>query len=140
MNATTAIGSHDGDAIRTVVELELPWSPGLTVNHAYRSNGRGGRILTDEARAWRDGAVLMVRAASHALEWHAGENVEVALRLYVPNGESRPDADNLCKVVLDAVERGLGINDKWFDVSSRVRVDVRPRLELRLAIAEDEVP
>ncbi len=47
---------HEEDELCIIVPMLPP-----TVNHCYRPNGRGGRILTDEAQTFRQVVALEIR-------------------------------------------------------------------------------
>lgn len=89
--------------------------PGLppTVNHQYAGRWQGGRRLTPEAAAWRDGATLAIRASMAP----AGRLLRttpwaVALHLEAPDCY-RWDLDNRCKSALDALAAALGLDDRY---------------------------
>jgi len=97
------VAEHVTDRLRIV----LPWPP--TVNHSTVGNGRGGRALTLEHRAFRNEVSLRTLAAGSP-GFSIDARLGVAITLVPPNNR-RYDIDNRVKAVLDALQRALVIPD-----------------------------
>jgi Holliday junction resolvase RusA-like endonuclease len=82
----------------------LPWP--VSVNHLYVRR-KGGQVrLSDQAQAWRDEAILRVRASG---ERPPAGPLLVSVELW--GLERRYDADNFLKITLDAVFAAFGRDD-----------------------------
>jgi crossover junction endodeoxyribonuclease RusA len=126
-------GGVDGDTTVTapilvmpsglVVDLPLP----PTTNNAYANAPGRGRVLTSEARAWKQGAVIIARSAS---KFGPAVTPPLALHLFVYFADNRRDLDGAIKLAQDAVCEALGINDRHVHEVHAIRaVDrARPRL------------
>lgn len=103
------------------LRIVLPWPP--TVNHSTTGNGRGGRVLTDEHRAFRaEVALRVVSAGSPRFSPDVRLSVEITL---VPPDKRRVDIDNRVKATLDALQRALVIaDDSQVDDLRVIRGDV----------------
>lgn len=89
------------------LRIVLPWPP--TVNHSTAPNGRGGKVLTREHKAFRaEVALRAVAAGSPAFSEVARLAVDITL---MPPDGRRFDVDNRCKAILDALQRALVIPD-----------------------------
>ena len=73
-----------------------------------------GRHLRREAREWRDGLALHIRAYLQEREDQPEAPLTIGIFGYFKDGRSRPDFDNLHKLIGDAVQAATGINDKHF--------------------------
>jgi hypothetical protein len=103
-------------------EIEFPYIGSvLSLHNAYTR----GRFLRGEAREWRDTLALHIRAYLNGREDQPEPPLIVGIFGYFKDGRSRPDFDNLHKLVGDAIQAGTrteanpkGINDKhylWHD-------------------------
>jgi Holliday junction resolvase RusA-like endonuclease len=82
----------------------------------YRPNGRGGRILTDEAMSFRERAGWEAKAAVTDQGWHYPPGARLALTMRLTFGSRRKaDLDNRCKAALDAIAPVLGFDDSVID-------------------------
>lgn len=118
---------------RLHLKLDIPPS----VNHCYVNNYHRGRsrMLSPEAKAWKEYAALVAKAEARLQHWQTpepSEKVVVAIYAYWPDNRIR-DMHNSHKLLMDALEDG-GIyhNDKYalardmdFSVDRK-----EPRLEL----------
>lgn len=115
----------------TVIVPVLP----PTVNHMYAPNGRGGRILTEQAQAFRALAGYEARATAGLTGWRVPAG-PLALTILLTFGDRRrADIDNRAKAALDALALALGFDDARVDeiVIRRVGVDKgRPLCEMIL--------
>lgn len=88
-----------------IARLSIPWPP--TVNHSTMPNGKGGRILTPEHRAFR----IQV---GHIVALQKIPRVSGRLRvdiLLMPPDKRKFDVDNRAKAVLDALQHAGVIED-----------------------------
>lgn len=98
-------------------EIEWPYiGPILSLHNAYTR----GKFLRKEAREWRDALALHIRAYLVERECPSVPEPPLTIMIfgYFRDGRSRPDFDNLHKLVGDAVQAATGINDKhylWHD-------------------------
>lgn len=118
---------------RLHLRLDIPPS----VNHCYVNKYHRGRsrMLSPEAKAWKEYAALVAKAEARLQHWQTpepSEKVVVAIYAYWPDNRIR-DMHNSHKLLMDALEDG-GIyhNDKYalardmdFSVDRK-----EPRLEL----------
>ncbi|MCL6567363.1 MAG: RusA family crossover junction endodeoxyribonuclease [Meiothermus silvanus] len=82
--------------------LCLPWPP-ASGNHQYGRRTRGV-YLRREVTAWRDEVAWLARG------WRAEPPVELRIRLFPPDRRRR-DADNVLKLLLDALVQGGVLSD-----------------------------
>jgi Holliday junction resolvase RusA-like endonuclease len=97
----------------------------MSVNHIYINtirvarNGRRyqARKLSDEAQAYFDGAVYLIKAAKPS-RWSPEGLVRVIFDLYLARDI---DCDNAMKLVSDALEAATGVNDSRFLHCTRMK-------------------
>lgn len=98
-------------AARDHVRLMLPMPP--TVNHSSRSDGRGGRVLTEAHRAFREAVQQAVAGAGSPRMGSGRLRVVMA---FMPPDKRRRDLDNLQKAVSDALQlAGVFDDDSQID-------------------------
>lgn len=104
--------------------LTLPFPPSA---NRYWRHGRGRVYKTDEARRYQEAAAWCAKLAGATI--HDGA-VGLELRFYRP--ERRGDLDNRVKILLDALEGVLYVNDKQIRELHAYLADsrVRPRAEV----------
>lgn len=92
------------------VRLVIPMPP--TVNHSTRPTARGGRILTDEHKAFREQvASIVARHGSPRIEGRLAVDLSI-----VPADKRRFDIDNRAKAVLDSLQlAGVFADDSQID-------------------------
>lgn len=101
-----------------------------TVNHMYRSNGRGGKVLTDQAQAFRKLVACEARTTARLTGWHLPAGA-LRLELLLTFGDSRRcDVDNRAKAALDALALALGFDDARVDEILIRRVGIDPKRPL----------
>ena len=83
-----------------------------SVNHAYITTRRGARILTADAAAFRNAAILVVRTAARQQGFIVPPKKSLALTLYFFFARNNRDGDNAVKILQDAIAEALGFNDK----------------------------
>jgi Holliday junction resolvase RusA-like endonuclease len=114
----------------------------LSVNHIYKTvyrydhGGRRykGRALTEEAQAYFDGAVYLIRAARPPA-WAPAGQVRVVFDLYLHRSV---DSDNAMKLVSDAIEAATGINDSRFLHCTRSKTTRLPLSQARIEVEIDD--
>lgn len=110
----------------------------------YYKNGKKRKrvmnVLTDRAQAWMEYAGDAALTAMEECEWEClDEKVIVEMRVYWPDLRRR-DAHNLTKLLCDALEGTVCMDDKWMLVrimdfqldreNPRVEVLAYPRLSV----------
>lgn len=103
------------------VRLVLPMPP--TVNHSTGPDGRGGRFLTPEHKAFRNEVALRVVAAGSP---RFSDDARLALDItLVPADRRKWDLDNRIKSLQDALQvSGVYADDSQIDELRIVRHDV----------------
>lgn len=89
----------------------------ISVNHCYRPNGRGGRVLEPEAKRWRDALATALTYAflAHGVRIAAFEEpVTVGIDARYLDEKHGTDPDNLRKLTNDAVKDCLGVDDRRY--------------------------
>ncbi len=95
---------------REAIKIEYPGSC-ISVNH-YLSKGRGGRVFVKpEAKAWQKEFQWLLKHL-HLENWKLP--LEIKCDGYFKDARSACDLSNLSKVILDAIEELIGVNDKYF--------------------------
>ena len=96
---------------RVPINISLPLPP--TVNNMY-ANARGkGRVLTPEARKWKDDAILLTRNAMQRDGLKPPcrkDGFALEIKAFFPN--NRRDLSNVLKITEDAVCTAIGIDDR----------------------------
>lgn len=116
-----------------IVQIDLPFPPGLNNLFFNIPSQRGGRGITDDYKQWRriSGLELMRQRPGCVYG-----QVEVTLTFREPTHKRRIDLDGLCKAVLDlAVEHQVIEGDDrryvrkitlaWCDSAQGARVEIR---------------
>jgi Holliday junction resolvase RusA-like endonuclease len=115
-----------------------------TVNHLYdvawkydRTGRRyKGKVKNKAAQKYHDDAVLVLRSAKPS-RWEAEGQVRIYYHLYL----CRPiDADNILKVVNDAIATAVGINDSRFLPCVQSKVTGLPLREARIEVEIEALP
>lgn len=105
----------------TVIIPTLP----PTVNHLYKSIGRGAKALTDEAKAFRQEVSAEARTTARMTGWRLPDG-PLEFHLYITYGTNRrTDVDNRIKSAIDSLAIALGFDDARIDriVAERVGID-----------------
>ena len=105
----------------TIIVPTLP----TTVNHLYKSIGRGAKALTDEALTFRQEVYLEARTTARMTGWKLPDG-PLEFHLYLTYGSNRrTDVDNRIKSAIDSVALALGFDDARIDriVAERVGYD-----------------
>ena len=119
----------------TALTIIIPALP-PSVNHMYTPNGRGGKVLSQEARAFREQVILEARSTANAQGWRVPTGgLQFGVKLTFPN-KKISDIDNRIKAAIDAVALAFGFNDTRIEriIVERVGVEPgRPLCELLIA-------
>lgn len=101
----------------------LPWP--ASVNALYRSVG--GRVrVSAAARSWKAQAMALLNSSRcTGVSWPLVGRLGVVIEAWPPNQRAR-DLDNLIKVVLDAGNQLLWLDDSQIDDIRIVRMGVDP--------------
>jgi len=120
-----------------IAEIEIPWESSLLVNQAYvNGDMKLGHTKQCQKAMW-DIVVLMRPAVGYGWEWNR-ERIQVVITAYRPS--VRVDAQNLIKVVSDAVEEAIRVNDREFDVAAIGKLDTKnPRIRITLTQEDKDV-
>lgn len=85
-------------------EIDLPFPP--SVNHMYRHGYSGKRLLTKEAKTFREKVIVLVLN-----KWNREKaplpivgDIAVYIMARFPHGDRKRDIDNLLKATLDALQ------------------------------------
>lgn len=121
--------------------------PGVppSVNHTL---GRGGHRVYKHAdvRRWASDVEVLVREScalrpdvhrvlqSRPRRPEAlGQTIRITMTWYRPDRRKR-DSANIIKVLEDGIARGLGVDDRWFEWTTRRAYDTQnPRVELSIS-------
>ena len=94
--------------------VSLPMPP--TVNNMYRNVPGKGRVLTQEARKWKDDAILLIRGSLQACNYPGSKGFgpwrALTVTAFFATAAKR-DLSNVLKVVEDAVCKALGVDDRY---------------------------
>lgn len=101
-----------------------------SVNHAYIR----GRYLRPASRRWRDNLALYLKAGINIKRITFTPPLKIWLYGYFKDKRSRPDLDNLCKLVGDAIQAATGINDREFlwELEGSQMGHKRPLIRIRI--------
>lgn len=113
------------------ISFDLPWPPSA---NRYWRNFRGRMVISKEARDYR---TKVGYQKSHLPQVKAGARLVVDMLAYPPDRRKR-DVDNLIKITLDALEKGLGFNDCQVDKLSIERKEVVQNGLMNVTIREIE--
>lgn len=106
-----------------------------TVNHMYAPNGRGGRVLTADAKAFRDQAGREAQTTAQYTGWQLPAGPLAITILLTFGDRRRTDIDNRAKAAIDALALALGFDDSRIDEILIRRIGVergRPLCEMVL--------
>lgn len=109
--------------------FDLPWPPSA---NRYWRNFRGRMVISKEAREYR---TRIGYQKSQLPQVKSGARLEINMLAYPPDRRKR-DIDNLIKITLDALEKGLGFNDCQVDKLSIERKEVVENGLMNLKIRE----
>lgn len=103
----------------------MPYIPQASVNHMYGltvTRGKPKKFLKPEARNWKQALADKVAAwkRQHGVSVHPGSLVRVNLTTRFPKRGGRgkghkADACNFLKLPIDAIAKGLGVDDCTFE-------------------------
>ena len=110
-------------------KIVIGWGSALLKNQAYRGGDvRQGHTDACVKAMWD--IKMLLTSVAHSFK-PAPPRIQVVITAYRPSGNI--DAQNLIDAVSDAVELGINVNDKDFDVSAIGELDLdRPRIEIAI--------
>lgn len=120
-----------GAPLTVIVPLLPP-----TVNHMYKTNGKGGKFLSDEAVTFRAEIALEARQTAQLTGWRLPDGPLQLTLLLTYGSKCKTDIDNRCKSALDALALALGFDDSRIDRIVIERVGVDPKRPLTEMILE----
>lgn len=131
MQTTRAMPGH-----QTKLTVIVPILP-PTINHAYRPNGRGGRLLTDELITFRGWVMIEAHTTMRRTGWQLPTGrLQLTMLLTFGTHRKRVDIDNRIKCGLDALALALGFDDSRVDRIIIERIGVDPKRPLCEMILE----
>ncbi len=83
-----------------MITLELPLPP--TINHYYKNNGKGGRVLSDETKGFRHDVFYLYRSNRNRASY-TNERLQVNIK-FIFHTNHVNDIDNRIKPLLDALK------------------------------------
>jgi len=89
-------------------KIKMPYIGGILTDNSYKNSKRGTRPVV---KWWM--RVLELETKTLGIPLLGCYVIDVFGEF---KNESRPDIPNLFKVISDSIERGLGVNDKYFRV------------------------
>ncbi len=107
------------------VRIEFPFNSKFSKNYKHKCGRRGRGKKFNEMRAWY---VITIRAYAKELEGY--KRLKLQLNVYRPN--KKHDAQNYTEDFCDMVQDAIGINDRYYTVSSQAIDGENPRFELIL--------
>lgn len=102
--------------VSLVVPMDYPGKV-VSVNHCYRPNGRGGRVLEPEAKRWRADVTqgLLLSCLALGIRIAAFEEpITVRIDAHYIDEYRGTDPDNLRKLTNDGVKDCLGVDDRRY--------------------------
>lgn len=118
-----------------MIRLIVPYPP--TLNKIWR-HVRGHVMLSDEARGYKDAvhSIALSATGKHQLwksAYHSSVFVTVSLHLYRPRKSG--DIDNALKLILDAMQKAVYVNDSQIVELHVYRHDDKnnPRVEVEVS-------
>lgn len=98
------------------IVVEMEYLPELSSNRRLTKNRvTGATVLRSSVRSWMDQLAWMVKIMKDSAKMEFELPVKVALDAEFSTRRV-PDTHNLIKSICDAIEMGLGINDKHFTI------------------------
>ena len=120
-----------------LVVKNLPLPPSL--NNCYTTGrGHGRRVLTTEARSYKQTAALLIRAAAAQAGFVVPPRARLRLRFGFYFARNNRDGDNAVKLVQDAAAEVLGFDDRWVVASNWTKAidKANPRCDLRIVVLD----
>lgn len=120
------------------ITVDLPYiGKVISVNHYLgKRKSHYGFYVKGETKAWMDELGWKIKSA-HIEEW----NLPLTVKCdgLFRDGRSTPDLSNLSKVVLDAIQEAIGVNDvnmRWHDGTVKIDSNKEPTLWITIEEAE----
>ena len=125
MGCSTGSGKGQPNSIQVV----MVYVPSCSKN-AYKF--RDGRIKP-EVRQWMNDLAWMISAWSKSCKFEWKPPLKVLISGTFKDGRACPDVHNFVTVIADAIEEGLGINDRDYAIETELP-NIDPTVEPRIAI------
>lgn len=111
-------------------KIVAPWSSALLKNQARKNSGIKGSYSDDCLLAmW--GIKILLTSVSRSFDEDENRRIQVTINAYRPRANI--DAQNLVDTVSDAIEPGIHVNDKYYDVTAVGFLDpANSRIEIEL--------
>lgn len=117
---------------RWVAITSIPYTPNVSKNRRWSSNGQGFVFLTQAVREFQANLVEHIRECVKDLPV---KNAKVWLSIFVQKPNHKSDAINSIDTICDAVKKGIGVDDNWFCID-RVDWEIQkhdPHIYLKIA-------
>ena len=112
-----------------------------SVNNCFLQVKGRGRILTNEARAYKENTKRHIFAAAVIAKWRYQKGQRLAVEVRVFFKDKRPrDLGNLDKLLIDSIADACGFNDCCIDDERFIRAEIdklNPRCEVTLSVISD---
>jgi Holliday junction resolvase RusA-like endonuclease len=120
-------------APRLVLTLPCP----VGVNQMYANVAGKGRVLTEEARRWKQSATMAVTLEARKQAWYYTEGQRLYLHVTWHMSAQR-DVDGGIKPLQDALAAALGFNDRCVDelIARRGDVTAQPTCDVVLGFMD----
>ncbi len=125
LGCATGSGKGQLNSIQVVME----YNPNCSKN-AYKT--RDGYIKSD-VRRWMDDLAWMISAWSRSCKFEWTPPLKVLISGTFKDKRACPDVHNFIIVIADAIQEGLGINDRDYAIET-VLPNIDPTVEPRIAI------
>lgn len=122
--------------LKWAYRFSIPYSSNFSKNSTHLSNRQGGRFMRKESRDIKD-SISEILAYSEAKKKVVQNKVWIDVLVQKPS--NRGDAVNVIDLVCDAVEAGLGINDKWFSIRRLDWEIVKENPQVFIGVGQEDV-
>ena|SRR3990167_6475935 len=94
------------------IKISYPFDSSLSKNRMHRFNRFGRKYLACRPQMEALTLAIAFQKAKNRVQYAPGRKVMIGLMVYLPN--HRSDSQNYLDVILDAVQKAIGVNDRWF--------------------------
>lgn len=117
-----------------MVKLSIPYNKELSKNRMWLKKRGGGVYLNLDTVAEQEAIAVQIQAAQ--IDWKPKSKLWVRIMVYRPH--LLGDPANFVDTILDAVQEGTGVNDRYYSGSWDWIVDKdNPRIEI--TVEQEEV-
>ena len=95
-----------------ILKITYPFQSVLNKNQMWKTNRFGRQYLACRSQMEALALAIAFQKAKNRVQYAPGRKIRVDLMVYLPN--HRSDSQNYLDVILDAVQKAIGINDRWF--------------------------